>query len=128
MFDFNAIESNVGAMMEKLEKFLVNKTVVGEKIEIGNVTIIPFLSVGFGAGVGLGEGNGGTQVGGNGGGGGLGGSVKPIAVMVIKDGNVEVIPIKKSIGLEALVDMVPGIMEKMKSEKCCEGEKKESCC
>jgi uncharacterized spore protein YtfJ len=128
MFDFQAIEANVGAMMEKLEKFLVNKTVVGEKIEIGNVTLIPFLSVGFGTGVGLGEGGSGESKG-NGGGGGMGGTIKPIAVLVIKDGIVEMLPIKKSSGLEALVDMVPGIMEKMKTEKEKAGdEKKDACC
>jgi uncharacterized spore protein YtfJ len=123
MFDFQAIEANVGAMMEKLEKFLVNKTVVGEKIVIGDVTLIPFLSVGFGTGVGLGEGGSGESKG-NGGGGGLGGTIKPIAVLVIKDGNVEMIPIKKSSGLEALVEMVPGIMEKMKTEKEKAGDEK----
>ena len=131
MFEFKAVEENVGAMMEKLEKFLVNKTVVGEKIEIGNVTIIPFLSVGFGTGVGLGEGGMGDNKG-NGGGGGIGGSIKPIAVLVIKDGNVEMLPIKKSSGLEALVAMVPEIMEKVNFEKsggsgktCCEEAKAE---
>lgn len=116
MFEFREVEANVGAMMDKLEKFLVNKTVVGEKIEIGNVTIIPFLSVGFGTGVGLGEGGSGDNKG-NGGGGGIGGTIKPIAVLVIKDGCTEMIPIKKSSGLEALVEMVPAIMEKVKSEK-----------
>lgn len=131
MFEFKSIEENVGAMMDKLEKFLVNKTVVGERIEIGNVTIIPFLSVGFGTGVGLGEGGAGESKG-NGGGGGIGGSIKPIAVLVIKDGNAEILPIKKSSGLEALVAMVPEIMEKVNFEKsgdggkgCCE-EKKEA--
>ena len=122
MFEFKSIEENVGAMMDKLEKFLVNKTVVGEKIEIGNVTIIPFLSVGFGSGVGLGEG-GAADNRGNGGGGGIGGSIKPIAVLVIKDGNVEMLPIKKSSGLEALVAMVPEIMEKVNLEKAGEGKK-----
>lgn len=124
MFDFKAIEANVSGMMDKLEKFLVNKTVVGEKIEIGNVTIIPFLSVGFGTGVGLGEGSDSGNSG-NGGGGGLGGSIKPIAVMVIKDGNVEMLPIRKSSGLEALVDMVPGILEKIKHDKS-DDEKKDA--
>ena len=125
MFEFKSIEENVGAMMDKLEMFLVNKTVVGEKIEIGNVTIIPFLSVGFGSGVGLGEG-GSAENKGNGGGGGIGGSIKPIAVLVIKDGSVEMLPIKKSSGLEALVAMVPDIMEKVNFEKA--GEDKKACC
>jgi uncharacterized spore protein YtfJ len=125
MFEFKSIEENVGSMMEKLEKFLVNRTVVGEKIEIGNVTIIPFLSVGFGTGVGLGEGGAGESKG-NGGGGGIGGSIKPIAVLVIKDGNAEMLPIKKSSGLEALVAMVPDILEKVNVEK--KTEEKQGCC
>lgn len=115
MFEFKEVQANVGAMMDKLEKFLVNKTVVGEKIEVGGVTIIPFLSIGFGTGVGLGEGGAGEHAG-NGGGGGIGGSIKPIAVLVIKDGNAEMLPIKKNGGLEALVGMVPAILDKVKFE------------
>jgi len=42
------------------------------------------------------------------------------AVLVIKDGQVELLPIKKSGGLDRLIDMVPGIVEKVKDQKCCD--------
>ncbi|MCX7774467.1 MAG: spore germination protein GerW family protein [Clostridia bacterium] len=129
MFDYGSIQQNVSGMMEKLEKFLVNKTVVGEQIQVGEVTIIPLLSIGFGMGAGLGDGRDEKNTGGAGGGGGMGATVKPVAMMVIKNGNVEVIPVKKASGLEKLVEMVPGLMEKV---NCCTKDKEKTeeqkCC
>ncbi len=124
-FDSNSIQQNVSGMMEKLEQFLVNKTVVGEKIQIGEVTLIPLLSIGFGVGTGLGDGHD-EKNGGAGGGGGMGASVKPIAILVAKGDEIQVVPVKKSCGLEKLVDMVPDLIEKVrlenfsKNNKCCD--------
>jgi uncharacterized spore protein YtfJ len=101
-------------MMEKLEQFLVSKTVVGEQIQVGAYTIIPFISLGFGVGAGLGDGQDEKRNGGSGGGGGIGASIKPLAVLLIKDDQVQMLPIKKSGGLEKLIEMVPGIMDKIK--------------
>ncbi len=113
-FESNAIKSNVEGMMEKLEQFLVSKTVVGEQIQVGAYTIIPFISLGFGVGAGLGDGQDEKRNGGSGGGGGIGASIKPLAVLLIKDDQVQMLPIKKSGGLEKLIEMVPGIMDKIK--------------
>lgn len=113
-FESNAIKSNVEGMMEKLEHFLVSKTVVGEQIQVGAYTIIPFISLGFGVGAGLGDGQDEKRNGGSGGGGGIGASIKPLAVLLIKDDQVQMLPIKKSGGLEKLIEMVPGIMDKIK--------------
>lgn len=113
-FESNAIKSNVEGMMEKLEQFMVSKTVVGEQIQVGAYTIIPFISLGFGVGAGLGDGQDEKRNGGSGGGGGIGASIKPLAVLLIKDDQVQMLPIKKSGGLEKLIEMVPGIMDKIK--------------
>lgn len=128
-FDYNSIQQNIAGMMEKLEQFLVNKTVVGEKIVIGETTVIPLLSIGFGMGTGIGDGRDEKDAGGSGGGGGMGATVKPIAMMVIKGDDVQVIPIRKSSGLEKLVEMVPEIMEKVNvnySSK--ENDTSKTCC
>ena len=124
-FDYNCIKSNVEGMMEKLEQFLVSKTVVGEQIQVGNIILIPFISLGFGMGAGLGDGQDEKNNGGSGGGGGMGASIKPVAVLVINGEKTEMLPIKKSSGLEKLVEMVPGIMEKVKGN-CCSHEKSET--
>lgn len=121
-FDFNSIKTNVEGMMDKLEHFLVSKTVVGEQIQVGSYTLIPFISLGFGVGAGLGDGQDEKNNGGSGGGGGLGASVRPVAVLLINGDNVQMLPIKKSSGLEKLVEMVPGILDKVKESGF--GEKK----
>ena len=124
-FDYNSIRSNVEGMMEKLEEFLVSKTVVGEQIQVGNIILIPFISLGFGMGTGLGSGQDEKNNGGSGGGGGMGATIRPIAVLVIKGDNVEMLPIKRSGGLEKLVEMVPGILEKVKVNCCTDDNKQD---
>lgn len=93
-FNYNAISDSVASMMEKLEQFLVSKTVVGEKIVIGDVTLIPFISLGFGTGTGLGDGQDEKATKGSGGGGGIGASIKPIAVLVIKGDDIKMLPVR----------------------------------
>jgi len=78
----------------ELERMLTTKTVVGEPIEIKGATLIPLVNIGFGFGVGGGEGNDPQKGAGHGGGTGGGGGVKPVALIVISDGNVRVEPIK----------------------------------
>jgi uncharacterized spore protein YtfJ len=123
------VTENINVLFEKLEKFLTSKTVIGEPLKIGDATLIPFISVHFGLGSGGGDGNDGKGSGGVGGGAGIGAKVSPTAVLVIKDdGSIELIPIKKSGGLDKLLDMVPGIVSKL---NCCkEGDKKDEteCC
>jgi len=120
-FDFNLIKGNVEGMIDKLEEFLVSKTVIGDQIEVGNNIIIPFVSIGFGAGTGIGDGQDEKKNGGMGGGGGIGAKIQPVAVLVINADKVEMIPIKKHGGLEKLLEMVPDIVDKIKPK-----DKKES--
>jgi uncharacterized spore protein YtfJ len=113
-FDLN---ENINVMLERLEKFLTSKTVVGEPIEIGDTTLIPFITTSFGLGSG---GGGGKDLRGNdgtGSGGGLGAKIAPTAVLVIKKDDIQMLPIKKNSGLEKLVEMVPDILVKFDKEK-----------
>ncbi len=109
-FDF---KENVEVIFDKLENFLKTKTVVGEPITIGETTLVPFINLTFGLGVGGGNGTDDKGNGGLGGGGGTGAKIAPTAVLVIQNDKVELLPIKKSGGLDKLVDMVPGIIEKI---------------
>lgn len=113
-FDF---KENVEVIFDKLENFLKTKTVVGEPMTIGDTTIVPFINLSFGLGVGGGNGTDEKNNGGVGGGGGTGAKIAPTAVLVIKGDKVELLPIRKSGGLEKLVDMVPGIIEKIAEKK-----------
>lgn len=120
--NFNVSES-INNIFDKLENFLKTKTVVGEPMQIGDVTIVPFIDISFGLGTGGGSGieEKGNQ--GSGGGAGSGGKISPTAILVIKGDHIELLPIKKSGGLDKLIDMVPDIVAKANehhNNKCCE--------
>lgn len=116
MANFNFGE-NMGMIFEKLENFLKTKTVVGEPIKVGETTLVPFIDITFGVGMGGGAGTDEKGMGGDGGGGGTGAKIAPTAVLVIQGDKVELLPIKKSGGLEKLIDLVPGIVEKINERK-----------
>jgi uncharacterized spore protein YtfJ len=95
---------------EEMEKLLTAKSVVGESMVVDGYTIVPFLSLGFGFGAGGGGGKGKDKDnqegegsgGGTGGGTDGGGGVKPVAVIISKDG-IRVEPIQDPLsGLEKL--------------------------
>ncbi len=120
--NFNVSES-INNIFDKLENFLKTKTVVGEPMQIGEVTIVPFIDISFGLGTGGGSGveEKGNQ--GSGGGAGSGGKISPTAILVIKGDKIELLPIKKAGGLDKLIDMVPDIVAKANehhNNKCCE--------
>ena len=104
---------SINLIFEKLENFFKTKTVVGEPIQIGETTLVPFISVVFGMGSGGGSENVDKGPSAGGGGAGSGAKISPTAVLVIQGNKVELLPIKKSGGLDKLIDMVPGIIDKI---------------
>ena len=116
MANFNFSE-NMSMIFDKLENFLKTKTVVGEPIKIGETTLVPFINISFGLGMGGGAGTDEKGMGGDGGGGGTGAKISPTAVLVIQGDKVDLLPIKKSGGLDKLIDLVPGIVEKINEKK-----------
>ena len=111
--------SNIVQMFEQLEGFVSSKTVVGEPIVAGNTTLIPLVDVSFGMG---GGGSGvavvpapadGTKkdpspVSGM----GAAAKIKPSAVLVITDGNVQLVNIKHQDSVNKLIDLIPSITSK----------------
>ena len=106
--------SNIANMFEQLEGFVSTKTVVGEPITAGSVTLIPLVDVNFG----MGGGSTGTEDGedkakkGIKSGGGMGATIKPSAVLVISDGNVQLVKIKHQDSVNKLIDLIPSITSK----------------
>ena len=80
--------STVAEITKTLKEILNSKTVFGEPIYGEGVVIVPIAEVNFGFGVG-GADTGYEFAGGGGGGGGI----TPIAVAVIREGKVDVIPV-----------------------------------
>ncbi len=106
------VKESVQAITEYLEKALTSKTVIGEAQQFGDITLIPVVDVTFGFGAGGGEGNA-KENAGNGGGGGAGAKVGAKAIIVIKDGEVKVIPLAKPGAIDKLIESVPTLLEKV---------------
>ena len=117
--------------ISKIREMVDVNNVIGEPITVGDVTIIPVskVSVGFGGGgsdyvknVGSNEPFG----------GGVGGGVKvsPIAFLIVKDGNVRMLPVASAPNTtpERIVEMIPDLLDKVSAfldKKNAEGAKAE---
>lgn len=105
-------------ILTRLRSLASTETVVGEPLQVGEVTILPVIkiSVGFAAGGGEGsreEGKGGKGLGGGGGGGA---TVNPVGFIVLDGRDVRFISIGKG-KLEALFETVPDLLNKLGIKK-----------
>jgi uncharacterized spore protein YtfJ len=111
------VNESMETLFNSLEKFFRTETVIGQPMEIGETTIIPIITVTFGAGGGGGGGNDEKGNGGTGTGLGVGAKITPDAVLVIKNGEVSMLPVKNKCNLDKLVNMVPELVKKIKLKK-----------
>ena len=122
------IDSSMELIFDKLEKFLKTETVVGEPIQIGDITLVPIITVSFGCGGGSGKGQDSKGSDGVGGGVGIGAKISPDAMLLIKNGEATILPIKQKHKIEKLINMVPELVKKFDIKKvkdCCSSEKSE---
>jgi len=111
MANGNDFNSTVNSLFKGMDAFLTSKSVVGEPIQVGNVTIIPLCDVNFGMGAGAINGKRSNDAG-----GGMGGKLSPTAIIVIKDGYSQIINVNQDKGtLGTVLDMIPGVADKLKS-------------
>jgi uncharacterized spore protein YtfJ len=117
------IHQAVTQVTEFLDKSMSTKTVIGEAQTFGNITVIPVMDVTVGFGGGGGEGN--TKENqGTGGGSGAAMRMAPKAVIVIKEGEVSVMPLGKGSAIDKIMEKVPGLIEKMSAQKAEKAEAK----
>ena len=102
--DFN---NTVNSLFKGMDAFLTSKTVVGEPITVGDTTIIPLVDVNFGVGAGA--------LGQNNCGGGMGGKMSPSSVIVIKNGDLKIVPVAEENALSKVIGMVPQVTDKVKT-------------
>ncbi|MDA0337654.1 MAG: spore germination protein GerW family protein [bacterium] len=106
-----SVDALIERVLGELNKIVQTRTVVGEPLTAGSVTLIPVskISLGFAAGGGT-EGSGRSGTGG-------GATVEPIGFVVIDGkGKVQVITMKeKEISWGQLVELVPDAVSKVKS-------------
>jgi len=106
------VNKQVEMLFEKLKDFITSKTVVGEEIKVGKLTLIPIIEVTFGMGSGTGGGKYAKDQEGSGEGMGVGVKASPSAFIVIKEEEVELLSLRKPGSLEKLIEKFPEIMEK----------------
>lgn len=105
----NVVAESLETLLGKLETFAKSETVVGTPTNIDGVIIVPLVEVTVGAGAGGGGTNDKKE---NGNGGGLGAKITPSAVLVINNGQVQLVNVKNQDSLNKLIDMVPSILSK----------------
>jgi len=113
----NNFKESIESIFSNFEKFIKTETVVGQPIVVGEVTLVPIISVCFGCGAGGGKGSDNKNINGDGAGGGGAARITPDAIVVIKEGQVSMLPIKNKNNLEALIEMVPEIVTKVNMKK-----------
>lgn len=101
------------ALGSQLEKFLSTKTVFGEPLTAGTVTLIPIQSVSFGFGSGGGQGKTDKDSGGGSGSGG-GAALRPLAVVAVKeDGDVQVFTFEGRGMADKIIERIPDLISKV---------------
>ncbi|MGI6163228.1 MAG: GerW family sporulation protein [Bacillota bacterium] len=101
------------ALGSQLEKFISTKTVFGEPVVAGKVTLIPIQSVSFGFGSGGGQGKTEKDAGGGSGSGG-GAALRPMAIVAVKeDGDVQVYTFEGRGIMDKIVEKLPEVVSKI---------------
>ena len=110
-------DASLDVLFAKVDDLVSTKTVVGEAIVIGDLTLLPLIEVGVGVGLG-GKESGGSA-------GGMGARITPSAVLAIQGGSVQLINIKNQDAVSKLIDMAPGVVNKLNFGAVFGGNKKE---
>lgn len=100
-----------------LDKHLSTRSVIGEPVTFGEITMIPVMDLMFGYGGGGGDARNEKHGNSEGGGGGAGARLSPKAVIVIRAGEVQVLPLSKGSAMEKIVEAIPGLLEKFAASK-----------
>lgn len=114
----NTFNSNVEALLGKLENFASTKTVVGEPVYLNDIILLPLIEISFAVGAGVMDDE--KDVGKDKRervGGGMGGKITPSAVIVINEGNVQLVNVKNQDSLNKLIDLFPGVLSKFNFNK-----------
>ena len=109
----NVSENTLSSLLEQLKSLLCTETVVGKPFQLGELTLVPVISVSFLAGGMEGiDRNSGLNIG-VGCAGGVGCSVSPQAVLIIKDEEVRVLSLTERSVPESIVESLQEIFTRM---------------
>jgi len=110
----NSATENLKMLFSKMDDFVSTKTVVGEPVIMGDVTLVPLVDVSFGMATGV-TASTDEKKGKDGGAGGMGAKMTPAAVVVISGGTVQLVNVKNQESVNKMIDMIPGIVSKLGS-------------
>ena len=118
------MELHFEELLKQITDFIKNETktetVVGAPFDLGEFKCVPVIKVGIGFGSGGGEGFEKKDLKGEGMGAGAGVGMQPIGFLVTKGENISFLEAGKTLGLAALFEKVPDLVEniaKMRSKK-----------
>ena len=100
--DFNEA---VNVLFDKVDDLVSTKTVVGEAIVVGDLTLLPLIEVAVGAGVDAKENDNAA--------GGVGAKITPSAILAITPNGTHLINVKNQDAITKLIDMAPGVVNKL---------------
>ena len=100
-------DTSLGVLFDRVEEIVSTKTVVGDAIVLGDLTILPLIEVAVGVAAGAKEGAKEDAA------GGMGAKITPSAVLVVQNGTIQLINIKNQDAVNKLIDMAPGIASKL---------------
>ena len=115
----NHFSSTIETLFKGLEQFVTAKTVVGEPVQAGDVTIIPLIDVT--CGMGAGAFSEGTKQKHNGG-GGMSAKITPSAILSIQNGVTKLVNIKNQDAMSKVIDMVPDLVNRFMGGKAFDEE------
>ena len=102
----------IKTLLEGFKAVAKTETIIGEGIKAGECTVLPVSKISLGVGAGAGT----EQIktsGGSGGAGGGGICVEPIAFLVVKDGEVSILNLRRLPAMiESFFGKVPDMVEK----------------
>lgn len=101
----NNIKDTISTIFDGIEGIINSKQIVGDKIVVGDTTIIPFIEHTMGMGMGDFENKNGA--------GGVAVKSTPIACLIIKDGFTKVMSIKNNDPISKALDIIPDLVNKM---------------
>ncbi len=115
----------IKALLDGFKAVAKTETIVGEGIKAGEYTLLPVSKISLGIGAGAGS----EQIKSSGGSGGAGGGglcVEPIAFLVVKEGEISILNLRRMPAmLESILLKVPEMVEKavhiVKGKKKAEG-------
>lgn len=108
------LKENLETIFSRLENMFRAKTVIGDPLTIGEVTLVPVVNVTFGIGAGGGESAAFGEQGGGGLGAGTGARMTPSAIVVINGNHVSLLPLAGKSSLGSIIEQVPELIGELR--------------